>query len=70
MGAVRRGQKRSREEGGEARRERLEGGGSEREEEGLGFCGFYTMGERLEPMDRRWTVKTVGPFGLKWTWFA
>jgi len=25
--------------------------------DGLGFCCFYTMGERLEPLDRGWTVK-------------
>ena len=33
------------------------GRGSERGEDGLGFCCFYTMGERLEPLDRGWTVK-------------
>ena len=33
------------------------GRGSERGEEGLGFCCFYIMGERLEPLDWRWTVK-------------
>ena len=40
------------EEGAPAR-----GRGSEHGEEGLGFCCFYIMGEQLEPLDRRWTVK-------------
>ena len=33
------------------------GRGSECGEEGLVFRCFYTIGERLEPLDRRWTVR-------------
>ena len=33
------------------------GRGSECGEEGLGFRCFYTIGEQLEPLDRRWTVR-------------
>ena len=56
-----RGEKRSREDGGEARREhRARGWESERGEEGLG-AAFISWESDWSP---------VGPFGLKWTWFA
>ena len=52
------------EEGAPAR-----GRGSERGEEGLGAAFISWESDWSHWIGDGW-LKTVGPFGLKWTWFA